>query len=832
MVFDVEKTAVYKSVKKQKSPIFIFSPFLKKAFLFLSLALFVFFLFGLFTQAVETKLLSLVLGFCLVFFSFFLAEWQKIIFLEEKIKKPELPFSLKEAVSSPESYNLAELLDFEAAKVILKAKENSNDVLLKIASFKNRFDFVFLRLLIDKKPFVKGLKKEMKEEEPPEVFQKTIFGALKNAVENNHNRITVGDLLISLAGSNPFFSSFLVGKELKKEDVENLILWRESIAKKLEEKKKFWKKRNLFKIGTLAKEWSAGYTVALDKFSRDLTREVRAAGFPEIIGHKEEILAAERILARGEINNVLLVGEAGTGKKTIAKALASKTFLGESFAELNYSRVMALDVPSVLSFAKGSEEACDVLDKIFREVISAGNIILVIDNIHQFCKTETQEGEIDISGVISPYLEYPSFRVVANSTYQGLHKHIERKPSFLGNLEKVEIEELSKEETLKYLQRISISYEERHKKLISYPALREAIALSDRYLPDLPFPKKAVGLLDEVMVYAGSMKEKIITPEHVAKIVSEKAQIPVGKIKEEEKEILLNLESLIHQRIINQEKAVEEAATALRRARSEITVRKGPMGTFLFMGPTGVGKTETSKALAEIYFGSESRMLRFDMSEFQNVSDISRLIGSQNEDGVLSTQVRENPFSLILLDEIEKAHKNILNLFLQVLDEGFLKDGLGREVNFRNSIIIATSNAGYQIILKALEEKTGWEKIKEEILDYVFDKGVFRPEFINRFDGVIVFSPLSKENLLDIAGLMLKKLQKNLKEKGINLIITPSLKEKIVQIGYNPTFGAREMRRAIQNNIENVLASALLSGEIKRGQRVEINPSDFSLKVQ
>ena len=292
----------------------------------------------------------------------------------------------------------------------------------------------------------------------------------------------------------------------------------------------------------------------------------------------------------------------------------------------------------------------------------------------------------------------------------------------------------------------------------------------------------------------------------------------------------MNLEKLIHQRIINQDQAVNEVSAALRRARADFTVRKGPMGTFLFLGPTGVGKTEACKALAQIYFGSEDKMIRLDMSEFQNVTDIPRLIGSPGEEGFLTTQVRERPFSLILLDEIEKAHKNILNLFLQVLDEGFLTDGLGRKIDFKNAIIIATSNAGYQIILQALQDKTDWSKVRQKLLDYLFEEAIFRPEFINRFDAAVVFSPLSKENLLGIAELLLQKLKKNLKAKEIEFVITTSLKEKIVELGYNPTFGAREMRRVIQDKIENVLASALLSGKIKRGDRAEVT-ADFKLIV-
>jgi len=255
------------------------------------------------------------------------------------------------------------------------------------------------------------------------------------------------------------------------------------------------------------------------------------------------------------------------------------------------------------------------------------------------------------------------------------------------------------------------------------------------------------------------------------------------------------------------------------------------MGCFLFLGPTGVGKTETAKALTEIYFGSESRMIRLDMSEFQAIKDIPRLIGSRQEEGLLTTQVRENPFSLILFDEIEKANPKILNLLLQVLDEGFLTDGLGRRIYFQDSIIVATSNAGYKIILKAIEEKEAWSDVKQKILNYVFENGIFRPEFINRFDNVVLFSALTQENLLDISELMLGKLKKNLLQKDIEFIITQELKQKIVELGYNPVFGAREMRRVIQDKIENVLASAILSNQLKGGNKVKILPDNFELEI-
>jgi ATP-dependent Clp protease ATP-binding subunit ClpC len=475
------------------------------------------------------------------------------------------------------------------------------------------------------------------------------------------------------------------------------------------------------------------------------------------------------------------------------------------------------------------EEAEAFLEQIFSEIMHAGNIILVIDNFHHFIGGEKRPGVIDISGAITPYLPLPGFQVVAITSFEGLHERLEQKMSILSLFEKVEVREISGEETLMILEEHSLLLENRYKKYISFTALKETINLAEKYISK-PFPNSAISLLDEAMVYISPLKEKLVRPEHIRKIVSEKVEVPIGEVEEKEKVILLNLEELIHQRIINQEEGVREISVALRRARAEISAQKGPMGTFLFLGPTGVGKTETAKALASIYFGSEEKMIRLDMSEFQSVSDIPRLIGSPGEEGLLTTEVKENPFSLILLDEIEKAHPNILNLFLQVLDEGHLTDGSGNRINFKNSIIIATSNAGYQIILEAIKENSESSKVKQKLLDYFFKEGIFRPEFINRFDAMVVFKPLSRENILKVAEMMLKKIEENLKEKNIDFIITQALKQKIAELGYDPTFGARQMKRVIQDKIEDVLATAILSGEIKRKDMIEINPETFKIR--
>jgi len=815
-MFNLRKAKIYKAVRW--AGVFKIAGFLKKLFFVLFIITILLFLYGFLPENFSRETNRALLGFCLIFFVFSLSPHLKQSFFNQKLKNPKI---------EEDEQNLAEFLSFEAARAVLKSKENPTRLLYFLLKDNPKLEFIFSRLLLDFKEIKNKLKKAGEKSETS--FLSVISKALQIAEKRGRRRIGAGDLLCVFAETNPVLKEILIARDLRPKDIENLVCWMEDIEEKNRKRKRFWDKDNLAKKGSLAKNWTSGYTITLDKYSHDITESIRGREL-EFVGHKEEIEIMERTLALEEINNVLLVGEPGTGKRSMIYALAQKSALGKSLAELNYKRIVELDIPDLLAQLESVEYVEAVLDKIFQEVLLAGNIILLISDFHNYIGQDARPGVIDISGIITPYLRLSQFQVIAITDYRGLHRHIERNPSILSLFEKIEVRGVSGEETLKLLEYLTFSLEKRHKIFISYPALRQIIFLTDKYLPALHFPEKAIDILDEVVVYVASLKkEKIVLPEHVAKIITEKTEIPVGQLQAKEKEILLNLEELIHKRIINQDEAVKEVSTALRRARSEISQRKGPMGCFLFLGPTGVGKTETAKALAENYFGAEEKMIRLDMSEFQDITDITRLIGFGTEPGLLTSPIRENPFSLLLLDEIEKAHPNILNLFLQVLDEGHLTDGFGRKVNFKNTIIIATSNAGYKIILEALKEKEGWRNIKQKLLDELFEKRIFRPEFINRFDAVVVFRPLSKENLLDIAELMLFGIKRKLLEKGIEFIITRELKEKIVELGYSPVFGAREMRRVIQDKVENILAEALLSGRLKAGSKIAVNPDEFKI---
>lgn len=845
--FNFKKSEIYKAVVLERNIFFRFRSVCGKLFLFLFIASFSFFIYSFFSEAFSWVLTRRFLGLSVLSLTLSIVSNIKTSFLNS-IKTPKLKTTIAQALLEPEKYNLAEFLGFETAQAIFHSikfarskklsKINSSVLFYYLLKNNDNLNFVFSRALLSIKEIknillktIETIEKGEFKQDYSEDFRTSILGALEIAKSKNHERAKLGDMISSLAKNNLVFQEVLINANLKSGDIDNLVNWMERIEKDIAERKKFFEWKNLIKQGSLAKEWAVGYTVNLDKFSIDLSAIARKGGFAEMVGHIQEIKAIERILAKEKQNNVLLVGEDGSGRKSIIEDFAKKSVFGETLEKINYKRLIELDLASLLTYAQDSQQAGETLNLMLDEAVSAGNVVLVINDFHNFVGGIERPGALDISSILGPYLSLPQFQVIAVTSFKGLHKYIEQNPSILSFFEKVEVKEITNQESLVVLENLVPQKEMKYKQFISYPALRDIVKFSDKYLADAPFPEKAIDLLDGVVSHASQLKEKIILPKHVARIVSERTEIPVGDIETKEKEKLLNLEVLMHQRIINQEIAVKEVAEALRRARTEISIRKGPMGAFLFLGPTGVGKTETAKSLTEIYFGSEKKMIRLDMSEFQEVSDIPRLIGSQGKEGLLTTKVIEDPFSLILLDEIEKAHPNILNLFLQVLDEGHVTDGVGKKVSFKNTIIIATSNAGFLVILDALKEKKKMEDIREDLFAYLFKEKIFRPEFINRFDAVVLFKALSKENLLDISGLLFNKLKKNLAKKNIEFIITDELKKRIVELSYDPKFGARKMNRVIQDKVGNVFAKALLANEIKRGDRVEIEAEDFKLII-
>ena len=824
---NLKKSFVFKAINLQRFFLFRFSGVFKFFFFFISLIFIISGFIGFIPAAFSQ-------GSFVLFFSFSFIFWQIELFFKSGIERLKPRETTEDLLKNPSQYNLADFFNFESARAVKSAFKKGKTVSLLIDSLfqeTKEVRFIFMKSSVSFKVLKEMINNDSLQQKKylsQDFFNKIIIDSVREA--SGKKQITPGDILISIIENNSLIKGIFFDKNIEKEDIKEIIEWFNETESMIKEKTKFWKYENLIKKGFLGKDWTSGYTVTLDKYSIDLTLNLKKKGFDKMIGHEKEVKSVERILSRKEINNVLMVGEMGVGRKTMIYEIARKSFCGESLPEVNYKKIVELDIPSLLARTKSEDEAENLLDVIFKEVFSSGNIILVIDDFHNFIETETKPGKIDVSGIISSYLHFPQFQIIGITDHVGFRRNIERNLSISSYFEKVEISEISEKETLKILQKFSLILESKHKKTISYPAIKSVISYSAKYLTDSYFPKKAMDLLDGSIIHLTQSGRQILLPKDVADIVSQKTNMPIGEIDEKEKKVLLNLEELIHQRIVAQEEAIKDVSSALRRSRAEISERKKPMGSFLFLGPTGVGKTETAKALSQFYFGSENKMIRLDMSEFQNLTDIQSLIGSSENEGFLTTKIKENPFSLILLDEIEKAHPDILNIFLQVLDEGHLTDGFGRKIDFKNSIVIATSNAGSQFILENIGRSSEWKEVKKELLNVLFKNNIFRPEFVNRFDSVAVFKPLSESNLLEIVELIIDNIKEGLKKKGITLHTDWELKESLIEIGYSPEFGAREIKRVIQDKIENSLASAFLSSDIKKGDKIRIIPRSFEIE--
>jgi ATP-dependent Clp protease ATP-binding subunit ClpA len=809
----------------------------------ISLISFVAFLFFYLLNSINAKDTDQLFGATIITLSLFALTKNLYSFFNEYLKNPKRKITLEKALEDKKE-NLAQFLNLKSAKYLDDAFKNSKKNGLRYPNYETllesfldiknqRIIFIFSRLLIDLNELKKALKMtNCLTQTTKEEFEAVFEEAGKIALKRGSGEIKEGDVISALAKIESHLKQIITDSDIEEKDFEELNEWQERIYTRIQKNKQFWSYENLLKLGSLGKDWTAGFTPTLDSYSIDWTDIVKRRGFEDIIGDKEKISQLERILSTKENGNALMIGEPGVGRKNIVHGLIKKTLIGQSANNINHNRFLELDIVSLSSTTTSFEQMERLLEQCFREVTSAGNVILIINDIHDFLGAKQKAGVVDISGIMGPYLNSPSFKTICLTSFKGLHQYIEDKPSLLAQFQKIEIEEMKPEETLKILENRVFRLETEHQKFIPFASLKETILLCEKYISNFPFPQKAINLLDEAVIYSDKESElNIVLPEHVDKILSEKTKIPVGKIRSKEKEVLLNLEDILHKRVIGQHEAICEISSALRRARTGIQTRKGTMGSFLFLGPTGVGKTETAKALAEAYFGSEEKMIRIDMSEFQRIDDIPRLLGSETQPGILTSQVSENPFSLVLLDEIEKAHPDILNVFLQVLDEGYVNDNLGRKISFTNTIVIATSNAGYQTILKAIAENKEMPEIKRTLLSVIFEKGTFRPEFINRFDGTIVFKSLTKEDLMMIAQIQLSKLNDNLRAKKIQLIITEELKNKIVELSYDPVFGAREMKRVTQDKIENVIARALLNDSIPQGSKVQIDSNNFAITI-
>ena len=645
-------------------------------------------------------------------------------------------------------------------------------------------------------------------------------------------------------------------------------------------------------------------TPTLDEYSRDLTRLAGDGKLDPVIGREQEIRRVIQILSRRTKNNPCLIGEPGVGKTAVTEGLAQLIVSGDVPDTIKDKRVVILDLSGMVAGSKYRGEFEERIKNVLSEVRDAGNVLLFIDEIHTIIGAGGAEGALDASNILKPSLARGEIQLIGATTIEEYRKYIEKDPALERRFQPVTVEEPTEEQTIEILKGLRSRYEEHHNVTITDAAVAAAVKLSSRYINDRFLPDKAIDLIDEasskvrLTVYveprgiketeeeivalekekedavkaeayeeAGEIKkrqekkrEKIaklkekweeektsrvlfVDEGEIADVVSGWTKIPVSKLKEGETERLLKLESILHERVVGQEEAVAAVSKAIRRGRVGLKDPRRPIGSFLFLGPTGVGKTELCKALAEAMFGTESALIRVDMSEYMEKHSVSKMIGSPpgyvgyEGGGQLSEKVRRNPYSVILFDEVEKAHPDVFNILLQVLDDGHITDSQGHKIDFKNTIVIMTSNAGAENIVapKHLgfasqeDETSRYNRMKSGVMDEV--KRLFKPEFLNRIDEIIVFHPLNKDHMKDIVSILLNTVGKRTKDQmSIRLNAGDDVKEYLIEKGYDEKYGARPLKRTIQNLVEDKLAEAVLEGKVKEGDSVKISVKEGQLK--
>ncbi|WP_349669537.1 ATP-dependent Clp protease ATP-binding subunit [Lacrimispora sp.] len=723
--------------------------------------------------------------------------------------------------------------------------------------------------------------------------RRVLENSYREAVRFKANLIGTEHLLISIIRDNDCVASRLlntIGVSVQKLYIDVLAAMGEDAPANKEELMKSPKGK--------------GSTPTLDSYSRDLTELAVKGKLDPVIGRESEITRLIQILSRRTKNNPCLIGEPGVGKTAVVEGLAQMISSGEVPETIAGKRLLTLDLSGMVAGSKYRGEFEERIKKVIAEVIEDGEVLLFIDEIHTIIGAGGAEGAIDASNILKPSLARGELQLIGATTIEEYRKYIEKDSALERRFQPVKVEEPSEEAAVGILRGLKGRYEDHHKVMITDDAIKAAVKLSSRYINDRFLPDKAIDVIDEASskvrlatftepseikeleaeielledqkeaaikseAYekAGAIKKKqekkrekidkirdkwqkekisntpTVDEGEIADVVSTWTKIPVKKLEEGESERLRNLESILHERVIGQEEAVTAVAKAIRRGRVGLKDPKRPIGSFLFLGPTGVGKTELSKALAEAMFGMDSALIRVDMSEYMEKHSVSKIIGSPpgyvgyDEGGQLSEKVRRNPYSVILFDEIEKAHPDVFNILLQVLDDGHITDAQGRKIDFKNTVIIMTSNAGAENIISpkrlgfgaAADEKADYKLMKDRVMEEV--KKLFKPEFINRIDEIIVFHPLNKTHMKDIVTIMMKDIMKRTSEQmSITIEIDEAAKDYLIQKGYDEKYGARPLRRTIQSSLEDKLAEEILSGTVKTGDTVMITAGEDGLK--
>ena len=637
------------------------------------------------------------------------------------------------------------------------------------------------------------------------------------AEELNLQEINGGVLILALLREFNGYETLLAQLHLSENDIVRGIRWYQHILDLIDKHGK--PKRT----GGLARDWSFGYIPLLQRFGQNLSEQIAHGGLitVELEAHQKIVQQMIDTFATRGRQNVALVGAQGAGKSTIVQVFAEKLLDADSNlpSSLKFRQIFVLDASALISAAPGRGELEGLINQVLGEAYAAKNIIVCLDNAELFFSEGV--GSVDLSNVLLPIIEAGNLRMILTMDEQKLLQIGQRNPALVNALNRLTVTPATKDETISVMQDQLIVTEFNRQVTYTYQSLEEAYRLSERYVFDLAQPGRSLKLLESAASYAES---GLVTMNSVDQAIEQTTGVKVAVASQaDERQTLLNLEDLIHKRMVNQSRAVAVVSDALRRARAGVRNESRPIGTFLFLGPTGVGKTELSKALADVYFGGEERLIRVDLNEFVRPEDVARLIADGAQDPTsLTAQIMKQPFSVVLLDEIEKAAPAVLTTLLQVLDEGILRDIRGREVSFRDAIIIATSNAGADRIREYIERGYQLEQFEKPFLDELISSGQFRPEFLNRFDEIAIFRPFTKEELVQVVDLIIAGVNKTLAPQKITVIVEPDAKKLLVDHGYDPRLGARPMRRVVQKAVENTVAKKMLSGELSTGGSITI----------
>ncbi len=721
-----------------------------------------------------------------------------------------VPFSLKERTLAEE-----DVLTYEAAEFVAQAQKT--DLILHLFEY-SYGRWLLMRLGLTAEDIALFLKNK----------KESVF--LEDLVFPDEKHISFRSIALAVYHTDQEFSAFLFRHGISEGDYDAVLRWQERMLLTDKKKHRWWSRENLGKVPGIGKAWAYGATYTLEKYATPFAGDGIIEESENVVPEADDL---ERVLARSRQANALLVAEDESAALNVLRRFAERIYNGTVSLQLESKRMMLLNI-DILTALKSDKAAMErELITILQESAAAGNILLVIDDLPYLVTTMQQTG-INILELLEPYLSSTALQIVAVSASDLFHDVLEPHQKSIQAFEKITVH------TEHYLAKFApfedeaMRLEGHYRIFFTYPAIAAAVGAAEKYFGNAFVADKVFDILNEAAVQASTQTDAQIDKSDVLRLVESKTGIPLGEVKAEEKNKLLNLEEILHKRIVGQNEAVRLIAGAMRRSRAGLSNPNRPLGSFLFLGPTGVGKTEMTKALAEAFFDNAGSIMRLDMSEFSAPDALTRLIGSyeQGISGVLSSMLREKQYGVLLLDEFEKSAQEVRDLFLQILDEGVFSDMSGKKVNARNIIIIATSNAGSDLIWDAVKAGEDLINNKDKIVNSIIHAGVFRPELLNRFDEIIMFHPLREQELREVAKRMLSALEARLARQGMKLVINDTLINFLVLHGSDPKFGARPIARAIQEHVEALIASKIIEGALTAGAVIELTEADMQTAVK